>query len=194
MSVSPFLDNNTPDTAYFTDPTTRIVYNFPFNVNQLTWNYNMNTQSFSTIGGRVVQLLSVTITTMIIQGEAGSRGALMQMFENFKTMQDNQNASKQAMYITIPSRNLNFNVWLENFQMGWDPTTVSYPYVIMLEVKQDLTNIATNAASLTAIQNIAKGIGFSPNFTGLSSSLSNFQYNDIVSAIQNGALTPKTGG
>jgi hypothetical protein len=131
---------------------------------------------------------------MTIQGEAGSRGALMQMFEDFKTMQDNQNASKRAMNITIPSSNLNYQVWLENFQMGWDPTTVSYPYVIMLEVNQDLTNITNNAARLAAINNIAKNVGFSPNFTGLSSSLQNLQYNDILSAIKSGDITPKTGG
>ena len=189
-SVAPFLDKNVPDVAYFTDTTTGIVYNFPFNINQLTWNYNMNTQSYSTIGGRVVQLLSVQISTMTMQGEAGSRGALMQMFKDFTTMQDNQNQTKQPMNITVPSRNLSYRVWLENFQMGWGVETVQYPYVIMMEVQQDLTNIATNAASLNAVQRIAAGVGFSPEWTGLSSTLSNLQYADVINALQSGAIQP----
>ena len=189
-SVAPFLDKNTPDVAYLTDNTTGTVYSFPFNINQLNWSYNMNTQSYSTIGGRVVQLLSVQITTMTMQGEAGSRGTLMQLFKDFKTMQDNQNQTKQSMSINIPSRNLSYRVFLENFQMGWGVTTVQYPYVIMMEVQQDLTNIATNAASLNAVNKIAEGVGFSPQWTGLSSALSNLQYQDVINALQSGAIQP----
>jgi hypothetical protein len=192
-SVSPFLNKNTPEVAKFTDNTSGKVYAFPFNINQLNWSYNLNTQSYSTIGGRVVQLLSVKITTMTIQGEAGSRHALMQLFNDFTTMQDNQNQTKTPMTISVPSRNLSYRVWLENFQMGWDVTTVAYPYVIMLEVDQDLTNVATNAAGFDAVKKIAQGVGFSPEWTGLSSSLSNLRFNDIQSALQSGAVV-KNGG
>jgi hypothetical protein len=192
MSVAPFLDKDTPDTAYFTDNTNGNNYPFPFNINQLTWDYEMNTQSYSTIGGRVVQLLSVRISTMTMQGEAGSRGALMQLFKDFTSMQDNQNQTKQPMTINIPSRSLSYRVWLENFQMGWGVTTVSYPYVITMEVQQDLTNIATNAAGIDAVQKISQGVGFSPEWTGLSSSLSNLQYSDIQNALQSGAIVPSS--
>ena len=62
--------DNKYETATLTDNTTGITYNFPFNVNSLSWTYQMNTSSYSTIGGRVTQLLSTRVNTVFLQGEA----------------------------------------------------------------------------------------------------------------------------
>jgi hypothetical protein len=156
--------------ANIIDNTTGNTYSFPFNINQLEWNYTINTQSFDTIGGRVVQLLSVQVTTMQIQGEAGNRSNMLQFYDNFKTVQDNQNQQKVSATFNVPSRNLSFKVWLETMQIGWDYTTVTYPYSITFEVENDISGTATNAATATALSsmiNDMNGIGFSSQWTGI---------------------------
>jgi len=189
--MSEFPNPNVPAVATFTDNYSHIQYKFPFNINSLNWNYNLNTQTYGTIGGRVTQILSAAITTMTIQGEAGNRGNLIQFFENFKKIQDNQNEFKVPATLTVPSRNLTFSVWLENFQMGWGPDTVLYPYVIMLEVHQDLNNVATNATMVNAVNRISQGVGFNPDWTGLSTTSQNYQFQDLQNALNNGSLLPR---
>jgi hypothetical protein len=162
----------TTGTANIIDNTDGSTYSFPFNIDQLTWSYAINTQSFDTIGGRVVQLLSVQIQTIQLQGEAGNRGNLIQLYKDFKTVQDNQNQQKLNATFNVPSRNLSFKVWLETMQIGWDATTVTYPYFITFEVYEDISGTATNAATATALSNVindAGGIGFSSVWTGIGS-------------------------
>ena len=190
----PYQGPDVPAVATFVDTYTNTTYKFPFNLNSLNWNYNLNTQTYSTIAGRVTQLLSVSITTVDIQGDAGSRGALLKMFEQFKTMQDDQNSHKKHIMFSVPSQNLHFAVWLESFQMGWDYTTVTYPYNITVQVDQTISESAIDAttkAALNYIVNITShggGIGFSSAWTGLSTADVNFQYQDILNGIQSGII------
>lgn len=178
------------EVATLKDTVSNIVYSFPFNINSLDWNYQLNTQSYDTIGGRVTQLLSVRFSTMVVQGEAGSRGNLTNLYEDFKTIQDNQNSYKVSMIFSVPSSNLSFKVYLESFQIGWDPTTVTYPYIMYFEVDQDLTKVATQAATMKALNDYAitstQGIGFSEAWTGLgTANTQNLQYNSIAQALAN---------
>ena len=198
----PYEGPDIPDVATFVDTSSNITYRFPFNINSLNWNYNLNQQSFSTIAGRVTQLLSVNISTVQIQGDAGSRGALLNMFENFKTMQDNQNSSKKHIMFSVPSKNLHFAVWLEGFQMGWDYTTVTYPYAMTVQVDQTISKSAIDATAQAALNYLVKitknngGIGFDSAWTGLSSADHQFQYRDIQNAINSGIIqqvTPPQG-
>ena len=169
-----FIDNTDPN------PKTK-VHEFPFNINSLNWTYSMNTQSFDTIGGRVTQLLSVRASTMELQGEAGSRENLLNLYKTFKTLQDRQNQTKVSATFNVPSRGLSFRVWLEQMNIAWDYTTVTYPYTILLEIEQEISSTTSlnDTAVQTALNSIAKGIGFSPGYLGLSTSDVNFMYTDI---------------
>jgi hypothetical protein len=190
--ASLFPPDSAPEVATLVDNVTHTTYSFPFNINSLNWNYNMNTQTTGTYGGRVVQILSINITTLSIQGEAGSRSNLITLFENFKAVQDSQNQFKVPMTFNVPSRNLTFSVYLEAFQMGWGVETVAYQYNMQLEVNQDVSNTSSNATAITAtnaLDRIAQGIGFSPYWDGLGSSAHNVQFQDIQNALQSGALT-----
>jgi hypothetical protein len=181
--------------ASIVDTTTNISYDFPFYIDSLEWSYQLNSQSYDTIGGRVTQLLSVRFSTMSLQGEAGSRGALMALYDNFKTVQNNQNLSKRAMTLHIPSNNqsksLSFSVFLESFQMQWDITTVTYPFAMTFEVDQELTTkVATQAATLAALNAYSAtnsdGIGFSEAWTGLGvAGAASLSYSSIITAVQN---------
>ena len=170
LTLTEKINNN--DVAYFVDNSNGIIYNFPFNVNSLNWNYSMNSQSYDTIGGRVTQLLSVQTTTIVLQGDAGTRANLISLYENFKTLQDSQNQTKIAPTLSVPSRALSWTVWLEQMRLGWDTQTVTYPYFMTLEVETDITNVGRNTATVDALNRIINGsggIGFNGNYNGTAS-------------------------
>jgi len=160
------------DAAYITDSSNK-KYKFPFNINSLTWNYQLNTQSFSTIGGRVTQILSAQITSMILQGEAGSRKSLIELYDNFRTLQDDQNQTRKSVTLNVPSRNIVWQVYLEQMQIGWDVTTVTYPYYMSFEVEEDVNGNALSASTSDALNRIVNdkngGIGYNGLYTGMSS-------------------------
>jgi len=195
-TFDPFNNQGAKSVATFLDTSTNITYKFPFNINSLNWNYNLNTQNYSTLGGRVTQLLSVAITTLQIQGEAGSRKALIKMFEDFKTMQDNQNQNRKNIVFSVPSRNLQFRVWLSSFQIGWDYATVSYPYSITAEVDEVISENALDSTRASALNHIINNnggnIGFNGKYTGLSTSAQSFQFKDIQTAVNENIIRKNT--
>jgi hypothetical protein len=156
-------------------------YYFPFNINSLNWAYNINTQSFDTYGGRVTQILSAMATTMSLQGEAGTRKKLLDLYGAFKGIQNDQNSSKQSMQLNVPSRGLSYRVFLEQMSIAWDVTTVTYPYQMSFEIQQDLstTKVPVQAAVSTALDRIADGIGYSPQWNGMNKQEINLQYQDV---------------
>lgn len=157
----------------------------------------MNTQSFDTIGGRVTQLLSVQISTMYVIGETGGqsvpsrkkgasaniyesgRGALLQLYSNFKQAQDDQNQQKTSMRFSVPSRGLSWVVWLQEMQIAWDPTVVSYQYQMSFQVDQEIGTSATKAITSSVLDQMATGVGFSPQWTGLDAVGTSIKFSDI---------------
>ena len=120
---------------------------FPFNPNNLNWNYTLNKLSFDTYGGRVTQILSVKIDTMTVQADAGSRANLMALFAGLKQMQTNQIETRAPIKFVIPANpsdlsktmlgngGLTFWVWFKSIEIGWDPTTVTYPFNLTFEIQ-----------------------------------------------------------
>ena len=172
--------------ATLVDNLTHEKYNFPFNINSLNWTYQINTRSYDTIGGRVTQIVSARATIMSLQGEAGSRANLLELYKVFKTLQDHQNQSKMSMTLNVPSRNLSYRVWLEMMQIGWDISTTTYPYNMSFEIEQDLsTNQLSyvSAAINKTLDNIAGNIGFNPQWNGLATTESNLTYSDLTTFV-----------
>jgi len=184
---------NNQEVATITDQVANKTYSFPFSINTMNWNYQLNTQSFSTIGGRVTQLLSTNITSLVVEGDAGNRANLLQLWEDYKSIQDGQTQRKIPALFNVPSRpELGFSIWLKNFQMGFGVTTVSYEYTLYMEVHTDVGLLATNAATADALNRIVNNnggeIGFSSQFTGLDTSLVNLQFKDIENALSTGYI------
>jgi len=168
--------------ATFIDNTTNEKHSFPFNINSLNWTYQINTQSYDTIGGRVTQIVSARATMMSLQGEAGSRKNVIDLYQIFKTLQDHQNHSKVSMTLNVPSRNLSYRVWLEQMQIGWDISTTTYPYNMSFEIEQDLStnNLSFVSAAINqTLDNIAGNIGFNPQWNGLATTESNLTFSDL---------------
>jgi len=166
-----FDNKNSYTVATLTDGTTGKVYSFPYNINTAQWTYQLNTNSISTIGGRVTQLLSTRTNTLMIQGEAGSRQKLLDLYTAFKTMQDNQNVFKTASAtLNVPSQGLILNVWLEQMQMGWGVETVTYQYSMAFEIENDLSSSTQLSTAITndALNRISSGVGFNSDYLGFT--------------------------
>ena len=156
--------NPTASLQFANDPKSALY--FPFNVNQLNWNYSLNRISYDTYGGRVVQILSVKIETMTVQGDAGSRASLLALFESLKALQLKQVNNQQSLLFTVPNR-VSLNVWFRNINIGWDPSTVTYPYDLSFEIEDgggynELSKVVMNRE----LFNLA-GIGYNEYYAGM---------------------------
>ena len=119
----------------------------PYNPNGVTWSYLLNKQVFDTYGGRVIQILSVRTDSMVLEGEAGTRARLLDIFQKLKQLQDQQIALQSAATLTIPlsmaestgqyatDGSLKINVWFRVMNVGFDATTTTFPYQVSFEIE-----------------------------------------------------------
>ena len=147
----------------------------PYNPNETDWSYQLNRNVVDTYGGRVVQLLSVSTSSMNLSGDAGSRKNLLQLFSDLKKVQAAQISSQSSAVLNIPATfaengAITQNVYIQTVNIGWDPRTVTYPYTIVLEVEDSTTygNINENIMS-TVINEITAQLGWTDGI-GLSGS------------------------
>lgn len=142
-------------TAYIANNQNTIILNLPFSPNQLEWSYTLNKVSYDTYGGRVTQLLSVKINQMSLQADAGSRQNLMNIYSIIKQLQEDQIVTNTPLSLTVPADStiksssningnivnyntpINLNLWFSDMQIGFDPTTVTYPYIMNFNVVDD---------------------------------------------------------
>lgn len=148
------------------------------------WTYANNTQSFDTIGGRVVQLLSVTITDMTVQGVAGSRQELQRFTNNIMKIMKFHVATQLPVQFRVPSRKWDFMVYVKAMpQVGWDVTTVSYPFQLTLGISEDVSGIKSRAITTFELDHLKKTIGYNSSYHGGDPNA----FTNIVSALD---LTP----
>lgn len=142
-------------------------HTFSFNPNSVQWSYNTEIQSIDTLGGRVVQLLSVNIDDMTVQGVAGSRKNLQTLGEDIAAIMKYHVKTQRPVYFKVPSRRWNFLVYVESLpQLGWDVQTVSYPFQITLRFEEDLLGTKTTQLRELELSRLNPDIGFNPNFHG----------------------------
>ena len=122
---------------------------FPVNPNSVNWSYQLNKQSFDTYGGRVTQILSVNIQEMSIQGDAGSRANLMNFFQGLKNLQQYQISSGLPLFFYLPTANLCFTLYIQQMDIGFDPTTTTYPYNLAFQIEEPLCNGNSEYGSLS---------------------------------------------
>lgn len=140
--------------------------NFPYNPNSIDWGYTLNKASFNTVGGRVTQVLSTKIDTLTWQGDAGSRENLLNLYSNFKQIQNYQIDTENSVDLVVPSRNWSIKVWARSMEVGWDYQSVTYPYRMQFEVDEDFGQISTSLTSQEVLK-LAEGIGWSPKYSGI---------------------------
>lgn len=142
-------------------------HTFRFNPSQVNWGYKENTMSFDTIGGRVVQLLSVAVTDITVVGVAGSRDELQLLAENARAIMDYHVKTLRPVHFRVPSRQWDFRVYVNAMpQMGWDVAATTYPYQLTLAVEEDLTGVQSHKLESAALDRLVEGVGYNKSVHG----------------------------
>ena len=153
MTTGSINKNYKHKTAYITNNAQNILLTLPFAPNELEWSYTLNKVSYDTYAGRVTQLLSVKIEQMSLQADAGSRQNLMNIYAIIKQLQDDQIKNRVPLVLTIPadstvklsttvvggqiqskSTPITLSLLFNDMQIGFDPTTCTYPYIMAFNV------------------------------------------------------------
>jgi len=160
-------------TAYISNNAQNITLRLPFSPNELEWSYTLNKVSYDTYAGRVTQLISVKIDQMSLQADAGSRQNLMNIYAVIKQLQDDQIKNRAPLVLTVPadstikttntvngqsqsqSTPITLSLWFNDMQIGFDPTTVTYPYIMNFNVVDESYGSNSSYSSLSKI--ITKG-------------------------------------
>lgn len=138
----------------------------PFDPNSLRWSYTLNTASYETLGGRVVQLLSVKIDSMTWEGDAGSINRLIDVFEKINQIMLHHESTGESVKLNLPNQGWSFEVFVVSFpEMGYDNETVTFNYSLNLEVYEDYSDITTRVMS-EEIDRLLIGIGHAPYWHG----------------------------
>ena len=157
---------------------------FPYNPNNTNWTYSINRQHIDTYGGRVVQMLSVSTSSMTIQGDAGSRPKLLKLFSDLKALQVAQIQSQSSAVLNIPATfaengAIVQNVFIENVNIGMDYTTVTYPYSLLLQIEDaNYGSINDNIVS-AELASITAALGFSNSVGTTVGGKLNLQYQGL---------------
>jgi hypothetical protein len=139
----------------------------PINPQTATWGYQENTVSKDTIGGRVVQLLSVQVTDLMVQAVAGSRPELQRIAEGVRQVMEYHTRTLRPATFRVPSRAWDFRVYLGAMpQIGWDVATTTYPYSLQMVVDEDVSGVQRAKLETAALTRLYEGIGYSPEFHG----------------------------
>lgn len=143
-----------------------IRYRFAFNPDSVAWGYSENVVPTSTIGGKVIQLLSVKVDSMEVTGMAGSRQELQALAQHVFAFMEYHSRSQNPVDFVVPSRRWHFRVYVVGLPaVGWTVATVGYPWRLRFEVDEDL-GITTPTILRNELNRLAKGIGYDPRYSG----------------------------
>lgn len=131
------------------------------------WEYGVNTNSVDTLGGRVVQVLSVDIGSLEVQSVAVSRAELQRLAQGFQNIMKYHVRTQEPVVFRVPSMKWAMVVYLEAVpELGWAVQTVSYPFQLSMRVVDDLNLTKTNQLMQNQLNRLAEGIGYNPNVHG----------------------------
>jgi len=133
------------------------------------WSYQLRTHVDYTYGGKVVQLLGVSLGDLnlsIVTGKAGLTEAkrVMAFFKEMALWQ--QNGQKLATF-SYPPKKYNLKIWAKNITMENSVTNVVFPINMSFAIQEDLGGTLTKTSMKKELSKLASGVGYY-----------NSQYND----------------
>lgn len=164
----------------------------PINPYSAQWTYQHNVSSTDTLGGRVVQLLSVQLTDLVITSVAGGRRQLQEVAINIREIMNYHVHTSLPAKFVVPSRAWRFGVYVRAMpSMGWDVGSTTYPYQLSMAIVDDLEGIKTRQVTRAALSRLAEGIGYDPAVHGGNTAA----FTDLVDTVLKMApeLVPSAG-
>jgi hypothetical protein len=141
--------------------------NFLFRIDPelITWNYSLNTHVDNTYGGKVIQLLSVSIQQMTIScmSGAGGRPYLASAASFFKDMMIWQRNTGQTATFTYPPRGYHLKVYALSFNLADELENVVFPFTMGFQVQEDMAGVVSSQLISAELQALQAGIGYTDN-------------------------------
>jgi hypothetical protein len=131
------------------------------------WGYQENTSSTDTIGGRVVQLLSVQVQDLTVTSVAGSRRELQRVADGVRGIMQYHVKTSLPAHFRVPSRRWDFRVYLTSMpQVGWDVASTTYPYQLGMAVQEDVNGVKSAQLLRNELNRLKEGIGYQKGVHG----------------------------
>jgi hypothetical protein len=142
----------------------------PIKPDEITWSYGLNTQTYPTYGGEVVQILSMNVGDMSVTGTLRSYKQMERVYSWFLSyMQQATQGRNSASYDMTPvefeylARGWKFKIMpnqLPGFKYGREVVAPSWKIsASVVEVDDDFQNIVLSQGQFNGI---ASGAGFEP--------------------------------
>ncbi|HEY6020550.1 MAG TPA: hypothetical protein VIY48_11875 [Candidatus Paceibacterota bacterium] len=140
------------------------------NPNYISYSYQLRTKTFSTYGGKVVQILGVNYGPLLIEVESGSSKefngqdggfayfkSVIQWFKETSLWQRN---FKRPISFIYPERNYVLDVFLKRISIADDLRNVVRPLQIEMEIEDDFTCLLTGDIIANELKYFQDGIGY----------------------------------
>ncbi|AVO24989.1 hypothetical protein KHQ84_gp049 [Rhodococcus phage Finch] len=141
------------------------VFRFRTDPNKIRWNYRVNTNVTNTYGGRVVQLLSISIDDLTVAADAGGGGwaYLKSAAEFFRDMLFDQKNGGSPGVFSYPPRGWEMGVYAQGFPFkdGWND--VAREFTMQFKVQEDISGIITSDTLEVEIAKLKQGVGWKHN-------------------------------
>jgi hypothetical protein len=134
----------------------------PYNV---TWSYSLRTHTDNTYGGKVIQLLGVSLGDLsvdIVTGAGGLEEA-KRVMGFFREMYLWQRDQQQLATFSYPQKKYNLQVWAKNITMQDSLTNVDFPIQMTFAIQEDLGGTLTKTSMRKELSKLADGIGYDKN-------------------------------
>jgi hypothetical protein len=130
----------------------------------IIFGYVLNTKTDSTYGGKVIQILSTTITDLEVKAVAGAgrRDYLIQVATFFKDMMTWQRDSQQPGTFSYPPRNYTLHVYAAALQFSEATENVAFPYTMKFKVLDDAGQVSGEVVQ-AEIDRLKDGVGYTKN-------------------------------
>lgn len=133
--------------------------------NSIKWGYSLNTNVESTYGGRVVQILSCSITDLTVTGEAGRGGwaYLRSLIYFCRDLIAYQKETGEPARLSFPARGWELSGYLANIPYQDSATNVTRPYALLFKIYEDLSGVLESQTIDGELAKIKDGIGYEVN-------------------------------
>jgi len=138
-------------------------FHFRIDPNLITWQYRLNTHVDETYGGKVIQLLSISIVNLTIQADSGNGGRdylrKVITFARELLLWQKNNPDKTISFLYSP-RGYHFVVHLTQLNFSDSLDNITFPYSFNFNVNEDVNGIATDKVMSAELARLQEGIGF----------------------------------
>lgn len=139
-------------------------FRFYVDPTDISWGYKLNTSVQDTYGGRVIQILSVSLTQLTVKASSGMRGQAYRygVVKFCRDLARWQREKVKPVTFLYPPRNINLKVFLTNISYTNQLEDVEKSFIMRFNIDDDVTGGVKSVSMNDALSRIKNGTGFNP--------------------------------